>query len=83
MNTTVMLKYQMTFCLHKKIVFGHLQLHNSLAINWMTHFSYEKSPKFKITFDRAIGSGYGGIPPSNPEVFVVCCVAPKSSSWNS
>ena len=37
----------------------------------VTHFSYEKSPKFEITFDRAIGSGYGGIPPSNPEVFVV------------
>ena len=37
----------------------------------VTHISYEKNPRFEITFNRLFGSGYGGLPPSNPENFVV------------
>ncbi len=47
------------------------QFFNNKLDDVVTHFSDEKNPKFEITFDRAIGSGYAGIPPSNPEIFVV------------
>jgi hypothetical protein len=47
------------------------QFFNNKLDDVVTHYSYEKNPKFEITFDRVIGSGYGGIPPSNPEIIAV------------
>ncbi|XP_046650061.1 cyanophycinase-like [Daphnia pulicaria] len=47
------------------------QFFNNKLDDVVTHYSYEKNPKFEITFDRVTGSGYGGIPPSNPEITVV------------
>lgn len=39
--------------------------------DFIAHLSFERDPRFEVTFDRLNGAGYGGYFPSDPSTFVV------------